>query len=219
MGVAEIIVGILAVLIGGLFCFGGNIMMRIFFPFIGFFTGFSAGAGMITAITGDGFLSTTLSWVVGLLVALLFAVLAYFFYAFSVVLAFAGLGFTLTSAVLSLIQLDWNWLVVLLGTAVGIVFGIIAIAMRLPLVTLAVGSAFLGSAVVIYGLMLMFNTAQLGDFSNGIVRQTLSDNIGLYIVWFMGGVMGSINQIASIGREQKLVQEYWDSSKTYSQLR
>ena len=42
----EIIVGILGVLIGGLFAFQGGNLMRIMFPFIGFFAGFSAGAAV-----------------------------------------------------------------------------------------------------------------------------------------------------------------------------
>jgi hypothetical protein len=45
---------------------------------------------MVSAITGDGFLGTAFSWVVGFFVALLFAILAYFFYAFAVVLDFIG---------------------------------------------------------------------------------------------------------------------------------
>ncbi len=218
MGAGEIIVGIFAVLIGALFCFQGNILMRIFFPFIGFFTGFSVGAGFVSGITGDGFLSTVLGWVVGLSIAIIFAFLAYFFYAFAVVLLFAGLGFSLTAGFLSLLNIDWNWLVVLLGSIVGLVFGIMAIAMKLPIVVLIVGSSFLGAAIALYGLMLMFNTAQLGDFSNGVVLQTLNDHIGLYILWLMLGIGGSLAQVRILGEQTKMAEEYWKSSKTFSEL-
>lgn len=214
----EIIIGMFAVLVGALFCFSGNALMRILFPFMGFFAGFSAGAGMITAISGDRFLGTMLGWVVGFFVGVLFAVLAYFFYAFAIVLAFAGFGFAVTSGLLTLLNLDWNWLVVLLGTAVGVLFGITAIVMSLPLMVLVVATGFFGSAVVIYGLMLVFNTASLGDFSNGTVLQAIKDNVGLYILWVTLAITGSIAQTRMLNVEAEQMRGVWDSSKSLDEL-
>lgn len=214
----EILVGMLAILAGAMFCFSGNALMRILFPFMGFFAGFSAGAGMITAISGDRFLGTVLGWVVGFFVGILFAVLAYFFYAFAIVLAFAGFGFAVTSGLLTLLNLDWNWLVVLLGTAVGILFGITAIVMSLPLMVLVVATGFFGSAVVIYGLMLVFNTASLGDFSNGTVLQAIKDNVGLYILWVTLAITGSIAQTRMLRVEAEQMRELWNSSVTFNEF-
>ena len=42
MGFGEILVGIFAILIGALFAFQGGNLLRIMFPFVGFFVGFSA---------------------------------------------------------------------------------------------------------------------------------------------------------------------------------
>lgn len=214
----EIIIGMFAILVGALFCFSGNALMRILFPFMGFFAGFSAGAGMITAISGDRFLGTVLGWVVGFFAGILFAVLAYFFYAFAIVLAFAGFGFAVTSGLLTLLNLDWNWLVVLLGTAVGVLFGITAIVMSLPLMVLVVATGFFGSAVVIYGLMLVFNTASLGDFSNGTVLQAIKDNVGLYILWVTLAITGSIAQTRMLNVEAEQMRGIWDSSKSLDEL-
>lgn len=211
----EIIVGILAVLIGGLFAFQGGNLMRIIFPLAGFFAGFSAGAAMVSGITGDGFLSTIFSWVVGLCVALLFALLAYFFYAFAVVLAFAGLGFSLAAAILTLLHLDWNWLVILFGSVVGLGFGILAIASNLPMAVLIVATSFFGAAMAIYGLLLIFNVATFGDFSNGNVYEYIRSHVGAYILWLATGVTASITQIRILGEQTKLAQEYWNSSMTF----
>ncbi len=214
----EIIVGLLAVLIGGLFAFQGGNLMRLVFPLAGFFAGFSAGAGLISGITGDGFLSTVLGWVVGLCVALLFAALAYFFYAFAIVLAFAGLGFALTAAVLTFLHLDWNWLVIIVGTVVGIGFGVFALAGNLPMVALIVATSFFGAAIIIYGLLLVFNVARFGDFSSGAVYVYIKSHAGAYILWFATGLAASIMQLRIYGEQRKLALEYWNSSVTLSGL-
>lgn len=215
---AEIFVGIFAVLIGGLFALQGGNLMRIIFPFVGFVVGFSAGAGMISSITGDGFLSTAFSWVVGFCVALLFALLAYFYYAFAIVLAFAGLGFSLAAAVLSIFNLDWSWLVIIVGTITALAFGLFAAVGGLPMGVLIVATSFFGGSMIIYGLLLVLNIASFGDFSNGTVYNTIRTNTGLYILWITFGVTASITQSKLFKEQTKLAQEYWNSSMTFDEL-
>jgi hypothetical protein len=214
----EIIVGIFAIMIGAFFAVQGGNIMRILFPLVGFFTGFSAGAAMVTGITGDGFLSTVLGWVVGFFVALLFAALAYFFYAFAVILAFAGLGFSLAAAVLSIFNIDWNWLVVILGSITGLVFGVIALATSLPMMVLIIATSFFGAAMVIYGLLLIFNVASFGDFSSGAVYEYIRNRAGVYILWVTAGIAGSLTQVRILGEQMKAAQEYWNSSATFAEL-
>lgn len=214
----EILVGILAVLIGGLFALQGGNLMRILFPLLGFFAGFSAGAGAISAITGDGFLSTVFSWVVGLCVALLFAVLAYFFYAFAIVLAFAGLGFSLTAALLALFNIDWNWLVILLGTVVAVAFGVFAVASSLPMMVLIIVTSFFGASMIVYGVLLVLNIVSFGDFANGTIYETIRNNVGLYVLWLTFGITASITQLRILGEQMKVAQEYWENSLTYNDL-
>lgn len=214
----EIIVGLLAVAIGGLFAFQGGNVMRLVFPLAGFFAGFSAGAALISGITGDGFLSTVLGWVVGFFVALLFAALAYFFYAFAVVLAFAGLGFSLAAGVLTFFHMDWNWLIVIVGSIVGLGFGILAVASNLPMVALIVATSFFGCAMVIYGLLLVFNVARFGDFSNGTVYVYIKSHAGVYVLWLAASIAALVAQMRVYGEQKKLALEYWNTSATLSEL-
>lgn len=214
----EILVGIFAVLVGGLFALQGGNLMRIIFPLVGFVAGFSAGAGMVSAVTGDGFLSTVFSWAVGICVALLFALLAYFFYAFAVVLAFAGLGFSLAAAVLSIFNLDWSWLVIIIGTITAVAFGLFAAVGGLPMAVLIVATAFFGASLTIYGLLLVLNIASFGDFSNGAIYEAIRTNAGLYILWVAFGVAASITQFRILGEQTKLAQEYWGKSMTFDEL-
>lgn len=213
----EIIVGIFAVLIGGLFALQGGNLLRIMMPLFGFFAGFSAGAGMISGVTGDGFLATALGWAVGLSVALLFAVLAYAFYAFAVILVFAGFGFALTAGLLNWLNMDWNWLVLLLGTVVAIAFGAFAATSKLPMTLLIVLTSFFAASLTIYGIMLVLNIASFGDFSNGTVYATIHDSIGLYILWLLFGFMASVTQLRIFGVQTQMAQDYWNSSLTFDE--
>ncbi|HSJ45130.1 MAG TPA: hypothetical protein VK923_10670 [Euzebyales bacterium] len=52
------------------------------------------GAGLTASLTGEGFLATVLGWLVGLVVAALFGVLAYLYYEVSVLIAMSAIGFS-----------------------------------------------------------------------------------------------------------------------------
>jgi hypothetical protein len=218
MELVEIFVGLIALFIGASFAFVGSSFLRILFPFVGFFAGFSSGAGMVTAVTGDGFLSTAFSWIVGLFVGMLFALLAYFFYSIAVVLAFAGIGFSIPAAVLALFGLEWNWIAIILGVVVGIVFGLVAMFVQLPVLVLILVSALLGSSIAVYGLLLVFNTADFEDFNTGILYQNLQDNFGLYLLWLSLAIAGMVSQFKIVGAENKMALEFWESSMTYDDL-
>lgn len=211
----EIIVGLLAVGIGLLFCLAGNVAMRVMFPFIGFFSGFSAGAGLVAQGSGDGFLSTAMGWIIGLCIGLLFALLAYFFYEAAIIIAFAGFGFAIASALLSVLNMDWNWLVIIAGTCLGIVFAIAAFFVQLPVLLLILATSFWGAAVAIYGLMLVFNAASLGDFSTGRAWIEIKNNIGLYLLWLFFGIAGGLSQTKLLVKEAAFTRAYWNKSKTF----
>ena len=61
----DILVGLLAVAAGLMFCFRGYLLMRIVIPVWGFFVGFALGGAIISAITDRAFLGTVLGWIVG----------------------------------------------------------------------------------------------------------------------------------------------------------
>ena len=50
---ADIALGLVAIIAGAAFCFAGYQWFRLIIPVWGFFAGFSAGTGLISAITGD----------------------------------------------------------------------------------------------------------------------------------------------------------------------
>ena len=94
-----VLVSLLLILLGLAMTFAGYRFFVILLPIWGFFAGFQFGATIFTNIFGEGFLRTVLSWVVGLLVAIFAAVLAYLFYAVAVVLLAGFVGYQLGAGI------------------------------------------------------------------------------------------------------------------------
>ncbi|HRA36003.1 MAG TPA: DUF4203 domain-containing protein, partial [Acidimicrobiales bacterium] len=82
----DIVIGLIALIAGSVFCFSGYRAFRLIIPLWGAFTGFAVGAGAISAITGDALLAKPVGWIVGLVVGVVFALLAYLYYEVAVIL-------------------------------------------------------------------------------------------------------------------------------------
>src|ERR1700752_3037332 len=119
---ADIILGILAIIAGGMLLLAGQFVLRIVLPIWGFFVGFAFGAGIVAGWADESFLGTVTGWILGLVFAVLFAVFAYLYFAVAVVLATAAIGFAIGSGLVVALGIDWNWVAVLVGLAVGLVF-------------------------------------------------------------------------------------------------
>ena len=120
-GMADILLGLLAIIAGGVMLFAGQFVLRLVLPIWGFFAGFAFGAGLFAELADERFLGTVLGWVSGLVFALIFAVFAYLYYAVAVILAMAAFGFAIGSGLVVALGIDWNWVAVLVGVAVGAV--------------------------------------------------------------------------------------------------
>ena len=75
---------LIALFLGAVILFGGYRLFLILLPIWGFFFGFGLGAHTVTLLFGQEFFATVTSWVVGFVVGVLFALLAYFFYAIAI---------------------------------------------------------------------------------------------------------------------------------------
>ena len=106
-----LLLGALAVGIGLALAFWGFRVFLILLPIWGFFAGFLLGANGVEFIFGDAFLATATGWVVGFLLGLLFAVLAYLYYFVAVILLGGALGYQLTIGLLQWIGFDADGLI------------------------------------------------------------------------------------------------------------
>jgi hypothetical protein len=209
--VPDIVVGIVAVLIGALLCFRGYVAMRLLISLWGGFVGFLLGAGLVAGLTGGGFLQMVIGWLVGLVVGIVFAILAYFSYQVAVVLGMAAIGFTVGTSVLAAFGVAWSWLSVVVGVAAGVLLAVIAIITDLPAILLAVLTALAGASVTVFGVMLLLGTLSAQQFSTGDVTAALDSHWWWYALYGALAILGVIAQGAYLSREKRPVRQQWSS--------
>jgi hypothetical protein len=202
----DIVVGIIAILTGAVFCFRGYLAMRIVIPLWGAFAGFLLGAGLVS---GDGFLQTTLGWFLGLLIAVVFAALAYLYYEVAVLIGMMAIGFALGTTLMVALGIEWQWLIVLVGVAAALLLATVALVGDLPMVLLTVLTAFAGSSAIIAGLMLLSGVVDLGDFDSAQTTAALQDDWWWYAIYLALALGGLIAQFADAQRRTATLREAW----------
>lgn len=207
-----VLIGVLAVVVGGLLAFEGYTALRVVIAAWGGFAGFLLGAGVVAAVTGEGLLSGVLGWVVGLAVGLAFGLIAYLYYAVSVVIGMAAIGFSLGTTVMVALGVSWTWLVVVIGIAAGVLLAMIAIVGDLPMLILAVLGAFSGSAVAITGLLLLVGIIDPAALTTAETTQTLELSWWWNVAYVVLAMAGLIFQLRSAEARRGTLRDGWDRS-------
>ena len=205
----DIIIGLLAIFIGAVFCFRGYLAMRMVIPLWGAFAGFALGAGIVAAGSDDGFLRTGLSWVVGFGVALLFGLIAYLYYEVAVLLAMGSVGFVLGTSAMVALGIDWSWVIILVGVLAGTVLAFVAIVADLPMMLLIVLTALAGASAVITGAMLLFGAVETADFTQSSITAELDDDWWWYVSYLVLAVAGLVAQFQSIASIRSSMRDDW----------
>jgi len=211
--VQDVIFGLVAIAAGVLFCFRGYLAFRFVIPVWGAFVGFGAGAGLVASITGDGFLRTGLAWAVGLVAALVFGLLAYFFFEVAIVIGMMSIGFALGTSAMVALDVSWTWLVVLAGVAVGALLAAVAIAVDLPMMLLVVLSALGGASAITTGVMLLVGTIDTRDFDDEQLTTRAGDDWWWYAVYLGLAIAGMISQVKDGERLRRSVRAAWAAER------
>ncbi len=164
-----LLLGALAVAIGLAFAFWGFRVFLVLLPIWGFFAGFLLGAQGVAYIFGDGFLITTMGWVVGFLLGLLFAVLSYLYYWVAVILLGGALGYQLTLGLLHWIGFEADGLIAfILAIAGGAVFAVGFFLLQMPAVLVIVATAISGAGATLAGVAIGLGLIDLERMQGGI---------------------------------------------------
>jgi len=175
-----LLVGALAIAIGLAFCFWGFRVFLVLLPIWGFFAGFLLGANGTTYIFGDAFLATTLGWVMGFLLGLLFAVLSYLYYWVAVILLGGALGYQLTLGLLHWIGFEADGIIIFfLALVVGAIFAVGFFLLHMPAVLVIVASAISGAGAAIAGVAVGLGIVSLGELDKGIFGVYEAHDLGL----------------------------------------
>lgn len=212
LDVNDVVTGLLAVVVGGLFCFFGYLAMRMLIPLWGAFAGFVLGAGLVAGIANEGFLSSLLAWVVGLAVALIFGLVAYLYYEVSIVIAMGGIGFALGTSVMVSLGVTWSWVIVVVGVLAAVLLAVIAIAGDLPTVLLIVLTALGGASVAVFGILLLVGKLNTGDLDAATTTEQLDDPWWVYALYGVLAVAGIIVQTTRVSTLRSTVRAQWAES-------
>jgi hypothetical protein len=201
----NVIFGLLAIAAGALFCFRGALAFRVLIPVWGAFVGFASGAALVASMTGEGFLQTGLAWLVALGAAALFGLLAYLYYEVAVVLAMGSIGFALGASLMVALGISWNWLIILVGVALGGFLAAGAVVVDLPMILLVVLSALGGASAIVTGVMLLVGSVDTQEFSNAAVTARIGNDwwFLLYLALALFGVVVQARRTEQLRRSMR----------------
>ena len=207
MSLEGILVGIVAIVIGLAWAFYGFKAFIILLPIWAFLVGFAAGASWLQELFGEGFFATVTSWVGGLVVGVVLAVLSYFWYYAAVVIVGGALGYTLGAGFMGALGFD-GILAIGVGLVVGAILAIITIVLAVPAWLIVVLSAVGGAVAAVNGVLILLGRIPLEDISSGLGEGLLKDPIIATIGVILIAVAGIVYQMrdlastaASIRRE------------------
>jgi hypothetical protein len=185
----------IALLFGLMVCFGGYRLFLILLPIWGFFFGFGLGAQAIQALFGEAFLATVTSWIVGFVVALVFAVLAYLFYVFAVGLISFSLGYSATVAVLMALGMPLlgGFIAWLIAVVVGLILVFVVLRFNIQKIVIELATAFLGAGAIV-GVFVMLFGGPITQLMVNPVQAALQLSPFWAIIFVILGVAGFVLQ-------------------------
>jgi hypothetical protein len=184
----SVLIGILAVVVGLAFTFFGYRLFMILLPLWGAIVGFFFGAHLASVLFGTTFLGDATSILIGVLVAILFAIGAWLWYWLAVAVLAGSVGYGLGLGLMSYLNVTDRTVVFIAAVVVAVIFAIAAIWLSLPrylaILLTGVGGAFTavtGAAVVVGAAGL--RTLEAGNF--GALNQLPS-------IWLIAAIVLSI---------------------------
>jgi hypothetical protein len=189
----------IALFFGSLLLFGGYRFFLFLLPIWGFFFGFGLGAESVQALFGEAFLSTVTSWVVGFVVAMIFAVLSYVFYFAAVALLGGALGYAIGVGFMEAIGFNFGLLTWLVGIALGIIFAIVVLVLNIQKWVVIAATAILGAGVIIATFLMLFG-GQAAQVTQNPVHVALQASPWWTISFIILAVLGIVAQYQSTRR-------------------
>jgi hypothetical protein len=187
------VVGVVAIAVGVLACFAGYRVFRIVLPILGFIVGLGIGAELAARLFGEPYLDSVTSWVIAILVGLVVASIAFFWWYASVALTIAGLGYAIGYGGAIGAGTDASTATIA-GIVVAVVFALAAIVLRIPTAIVIVMSAFWGASAIVGGALVLLGRIEVVDLRNGSVDVVIGQSVLLFGAWLVLAIIGAAVQ-------------------------
>lgn len=191
----DILIGILVLLLGVAIATMGLRLWFWILPILGFMAGFFLGTIIVFGLAGDGVLATVLSWIVGLVIGVAFAVTAVLWWYAGALIAVASSGALLASGLASTIGIDARWALLIAAIIGAALFAVAALVFALPLYIVVVNTAIAGGIAVVSGLLLIFDQIDVSDLGVGHAVAVINDSLIWWIPWIVVTVLGILVQL------------------------
>ena len=201
------LIGLLALALGALLCFRGSSLARLLLALWGAFIGFNLGAWLAAGLTGQPFLGDAWGWVCAIVTAVLFALLAYWFYVLAVIIWLGSLGFWLGVALANALGADAE-LSALVGLIAGVLLVVLGLALRLPAMLLSVLTALAGAGLILGGVLLLVGEAPAGPSLGEITWPQEWWWTALYLVLALAGII-----VQGRSRSRRRARAHWQRSE------
>ena len=202
----EIVIGLLAMLIGLVACLAGYAVFRIILPVLGFFVGLGLGAQLAAALFDEPYLGSLLSWIIAVGVGLVLATIAFAWWYVSVAFTIAGLGYALGFGVAAGLDLGLT-AAVIVGVVLAALFALIALVLRVPIGVVIVITAFWGAGAIVGGALVLLGRIEPAQLRNGTVDVVIAGSPLLIGVWVGLAIIGIVVQWLTTPRTEPLVEE------------
>ena len=191
----QLLVGILAVVIGLAFAFGGWRFFLLLLPLWGFVVGFSLGTEALRSLFGDGTFATVTSWVVGFVIAVAFAVLSYLFYYVAIAVLAGTVGYAIGASAWGLIGNEQGVIALVIGIVVGVILAVAALALNVPRYLVIALTGLGGAASVVAGWFILIGKVPSDNVTWWEVGQLIRESWFYLIVWALIAAAGIIAQL------------------------
>ena len=171
---------LLLIMLGLALLFTGYRFFQLLISIWGFIAGFQFGASILSNWFGQGFLTTVIGWVIGLLIGIFAATLAYLFYAAAVVILAGFVGYQLGIGVMAGLGFNEGFVTFLVGLVVGLALVALAIYLHFPKVLILILTSLAGAELLLGGVFVALGRITLTGLRFGAVGAIVQDS------WFWG---------------------------------
>jgi hypothetical protein len=190
---------LIALVIGVAITYNGYRWFLILLPLFGFVWGFGLGAQTLQALFGTAMFATVTSWVVGLIVGVIFAVLSYFIYLFGVALFAGALGYSLALIIMQAIGFNLNFITWLIGIVAAVALAFVVLKYNVQKYVIIIGTSIIGAGTVVASVIYAFspNKELINQFTKLAVTAAISTSFWWWLIFILMVGSGIYIQIRS----------------------
>jgi hypothetical protein len=210
---------ILAILVGLGLAFMGYAAFRILLPILAFFAGLWLGMDLVSNFMQDfPIMGVSLGLILGLVLGGIFAAIAYFVYAFAVVIFGISLGYALGAGFMYAIGFPTPVINFMVGVTVAAVMGYLFMKADMPKIYIMGLTAFAGASAMIAGVLVLFGQIPPSQLGLSFINAYIAQSWFWILIWLVLGTVGFFTQYQMVQMSQTMVPQAYSYEATKKEL-